>query len=67
MDSIIASAAPTKLRDGELVAVDAHRGTVCEGEIAVTGKETGSGGGPAPVGGGAPVTATQLLIRPMED
>ena len=63
--SIIASAAPTKLRDGELVAVDAHRGSAYEGEIAVIGRETGSGGGPAPLGGGATATVTQLLIRPM--
>jgi hypothetical protein len=43
--------------------VDAPRGTVYEGEIAVTRQETGSGGGPAPLGGGAPVTATQLLVK----
>ena len=58
-----AADATSKLRDGELVTVDATHGTVYEGEIAVTGQETGSGDGPAPVGGGAPVTATQLLVN----
>ncbi len=58
-----AADATSKLRDGELVTVDATHGTVYEGEIAVTGEETGSGGAPAPLGGGAPVTATQLLVN----
>ncbi len=58
-----AADATSKLRDGELVTVDATHGTVYEGEIAVTGEENGSGDGPAPVGGGAPVTATQLLVN----
>ena len=58
-----AADATSKLRDGELVTVDATHGMVYEGEIAVTGQETGSGDGPAPVGGGAPVTATQLLVN----
>jgi pyruvate, water dikinase len=58
-----AAEATSKLRDGELVTVDATHGTVYEGEIAVTAQETGSGGGPAPLGGGAPVTATQLLVN----
>ncbi len=58
-----AADATSKLRDGELVTVDATHGTVYEGEIAVSGQETGSGDGPAPVGGGAPVTATQLLVN----
>ena len=58
-----AADATSKLRDGELVTVDATHGTVYEGEIAVTGQETGSGDGPAPLGGGAPVTATQLLVN----
>jgi hypothetical protein len=60
--SIIASVVFTRLRDVELVAVDALRGTAYEGEIDVTGKEIGSGGGPAPLGGGAPATETQLLV-----
>ena len=58
-----AADATSKLRDGELVTVDATHGTVYEGEIAVTGQETGSGDGSAPLGGGAPVTATQLLVN----
>ena len=58
-----AADATSKLRDGELVTVDATHGMVYEGEIAVTGQETGSGDGPAPLGGGAPVTATQLLVN----
>ncbi len=58
-----AADATSKLRDGELVTVDATHGAVYEGEIAVSGQETGSGDGPAPVGGGAPVTATQLLVN----
>ena len=43
-----AADATSKLRDGELVTVDATHGMVYEGEIAVTGQETGSGDGPAP-------------------
>jgi pyruvate,water dikinase len=58
-----AADATSKLRDGELVTVDATHGTVYEGEIAVAEQETGSGDGPAPLGGGAPVTATQLLVN----
>ncbi len=58
-----AADATSKLRDGELVTVDATHGTVYEGEIAVTGSQNGSGEGTAPLGGGAPVTATQLLVN----
>jgi pyruvate,water dikinase len=58
-----AADATSKLRDGELVTVDATHGTVYEGEVAVNAQEQGSGDGPGPVGGGAPVTATQLLVN----
>ena len=58
-----AAEATAKLRDGELVTVDATHGAVYEGEIAVAAEEPGSGDGVAPVGGVAPVTATQLLVN----
>jgi pyruvate, water dikinase len=58
-----AADATSKLRDGELVTVDATHGSVYEGDIAVSAQDAGSGDGPAPVGGGAPVTATQLLVN----
>jgi pyruvate, water dikinase len=56
-----AAEATTKLRDGELVTVDATHGAVFEGDIAVSVQEAGDGAGR--VGGGAPVTATQLLVN----
>jgi pyruvate,water dikinase len=57
-----AADATTKLRDGELVTVDATHGAVYEGEIAVAAQEPEVDGGGAitPV---APVTATQLLVN----
>jgi pyruvate, water dikinase len=55
-----AADATTKLRDGELVTVDATHGSVYEGEVALAGE---ADDGPAPLGGGAPVTATQLLVN----
>ncbi len=55
-----AADATTKLRDGELVTVDATHGSVYEGEVALVGE---ADDGPAPLGGGAPVTATQLLVN----
>ena len=55
-----AADATSKLRDGELVTVDATHGSVYEGEVALVG-ETDEG--PAPLGGGTPVTATQLLVN----
>ncbi len=57
-----AADATSKLRDGELVTVDATHGAVYEGEVALAGEEA-AGDGAAPVGGGAPVTATQLLVN----
>ncbi|HEX6587266.1 MAG TPA: phosphoenolpyruvate synthase [Solirubrobacterales bacterium] len=57
-----AAEATTKLRDGELVTVDATHGAVYEGEVALVGQEEAEDGA-APVGGGAPVTATQLLVN----
>ncbi|MGZ5320612.1 MAG: phosphoenolpyruvate synthase [Solirubrobacterales bacterium] len=57
-----AADATSKLRDGELVTVDATHGAVYEGEVALVGQDE-DGRGPAPLGGGAPVTATQLLIN----
>jgi pyruvate,water dikinase len=57
-----AGEATTKLRDGELVTVDATHGAVYEGEVALLEKE-GAAGGPVAAGGGAPVTATQLLVN----
>jgi pyruvate,water dikinase len=56
-----AADATSKLRDGELVTVDATHGAVYEGEVALVGEETGDQ--PAPAGGAAPVTATQLLVN----
>ncbi len=58
-----AAEATTKLRDGELVTVDATHGAVYEGEITVSGQEMGGGDGAAPIGGGTLVTATQLLVN----
>ncbi len=55
-----AADATSKLRDGELVTVDATHGSVYEGEVALVGE---ADDGPAPLGGGAPVTATQLLVN----
>jgi pyruvate, water dikinase len=57
-----AAEATTKLRDGELVTVDATHGAIYEGEVALVGQEEAEDGA-APVGGGAPVTATQLLVN----
>ncbi len=57
-----AADATSKLRDGELVTVDATHGAVYEGEVALAGEEA-AGDGAAPVGGGAPITATQLLVN----
>ncbi len=71
--------ATRKLRDGEIVTVDATRGLVYEGAVAIAGASVPGGGaaqGPAggPVGGAsvtaaaitspsAPVTATQILLN----
>jgi pyruvate, water dikinase len=57
-----AADATTKLRDGELVTVDATHGTVYEGEVAMVGEDDGSEAA-APTAGAAPVTATQLLVN----
>jgi pyruvate, water dikinase len=57
-----AADATTKLRDGELVTVDATHGTVYEGEVAMVGEDDGSEAS-APTAGAAPVTATQLLVN----
>ena len=57
-----AADATTKLRDGELVTVDATHGTVYEGEVAMVGEDDGSEVS-APTAGAAPVTATQLLVN----
>jgi pyruvate, water dikinase len=56
-----AADATSKLRDGELVTVDATHGTVYEGEIAVAAQERVDGGGAIPPA--ATVTATQLLVN----
>jgi pyruvate,water dikinase len=58
-----AAEATTKLRDGELVTVDATNGTVYEGEIALSAREAVSADEAAPAVGGAPVTSTQLLVN----
>ena len=55
-----AADATSRLRDGELVTVDATHGAVYEGEIAVATEERVDGGGVLPPG---PVTATQLLVN----
>ncbi len=56
-----AAEATTKLRDGELVTVDATHGAVYEGDVAMMGVEEEEPG--ATGGGEAPVTATQLLVN----
>jgi pyruvate,water dikinase len=56
-----AAEATTKLRDGELVTVDATHGAAYAGEIAVGGEEQVDGGGRVPPA--TPVTATQLLVN----
>ena len=51
--------ATSKLRDGELVTVDAGEGVVREGAV-----EVATAAAPAPsAGGAAPVTATKLLVN----
>ncbi len=63
--------ATSKLRDGEIVTVDATRGVVLEGARASEPATTSSDGqaagathaGPAALGAGAPVTATQILVN----
>ena len=57
-----AADATSKLRDGELVTVDATHGTVYEGEVAMVGENDGSEVA-VPTAGAAPVTATQLLVN----
>ena len=57
-----AADATTKLRDGELVTVDATHGTVYEGEVAMVGEDDDSEAA-ALTAGAAPVTATQLLVN----
>jgi pyruvate,water dikinase len=57
-----AADATSKLRDGELVTVDATHGTVYEGEIGVHAQEQVDGGGAASPSA-VPVTATQLLVN----
>jgi pyruvate,water dikinase len=56
-----AAEATSKLRDGELVTVDATHGAAYAGEIAVGGEEQVDGGGRVPPA--TPVTATQLLVN----
>jgi pyruvate,water dikinase len=58
-----AAEATSKLRDGEVVTVDATTGSVHDGRVAVKAQEKGASGGAAPLGGRAPVTATQLLVN----
>jgi pyruvate,water dikinase len=59
-----AADATSKLRDGELVTVDATHGAVYEGEIDVAGQEPEvAGGGAVASPKAAPVTATQLLVN----
>jgi len=63
--------ATRKLRDGEIVTVDATRGVVLEGARASEPATTSSDGqaagamhaGPVALGTGAPVTATQILVN----
>jgi pyruvate,water dikinase len=63
--------ATRKLRDGEIVTVDATRGVVLEGARASEPATTSSDGqaasamhaDPAALGAGAPVTATQILVN----
>ena len=52
--------ATTKLRDGELVTVDATHGTVLEGAAPVV---TAPAPAASPAAGAAPVTATRLLVN----
>jgi len=51
--------ATTRLRDGELVTVDATRGVVLEGTVQLP---VAGGVASGPIGGG-PVTATQILVN----
>ena len=53
--------ATRKLRDGEIVTVDATRGVVLEGDVAPTSEEAAPDSGRAVLA--APVTATQLLVN----
>jgi pyruvate,water dikinase len=58
--------ATSKLRDGELVTVDATRGVVLEGALAASPANTAaadSAGGGEAGGAGATVTATQVLVN----
>ncbi|HMD51689.1 MAG TPA: phosphoenolpyruvate synthase [Solirubrobacteraceae bacterium] len=59
--------ATKRLRDGELVTVDATQGAVLEGAIAATGPAATANGGAsvagATSGAGAPITATRLLVN----
>jgi pyruvate,water dikinase len=62
--------ATKKLRDGEIVTVDATHGTVLEGaataapaDAAATASVSGASGPGAGAGLGAPITATRLLVN----
>jgi pyruvate,water dikinase len=52
--------ATSKLRNDEIVTVDATHGSVFEGKFTVEAEEDGR---PVTTGGAAPVTATQLLVN----
>jgi pyruvate, water dikinase len=58
-----AADATSKLRDDELVTVDATHGAVYEGEVALAGADEGSQNGVVTLAASAPVTATQLLVN----
>jgi pyruvate,water dikinase len=55
--------ATTKLRDGELVTVDATRGLVLEGAALARAPEVEAFAPGGPAVAGAPVTATQVLLN----
>ncbi len=58
--------ATKRLRDGEIVTVDATHGTVLEGAAPPAQANAPTAAGPAPAGAvalAAPVTATQLLVN----
>ena len=55
--------ATKRLRDGEVVTVDATHGTVLEGAAPVTPAPSTAGPGAPPAPPAAPVTATRLLVN----
>jgi len=55
--------ATKRLRDGEMVTVDATHGTVLEGAAPASAANTSPGAGTVIAGAAAPVTGTRLLVN----